>query len=298
MRPNVSRRIIAVFCFILLHTFALGSFFSAKIYAQQNEEPIDFNSINWAYAAAFGTGVYRVRDDLDVFVLHVQPSWTKEISWHQRFGERPMRLELRFPITFGVHKYHLKGIVEEFFNLKFTQVSFAPGAVLELPMSQSWTLRAYGHLGWGTETSGDRESAWIYWGGIKSRLKFPLIGLNFGLLNGIAAYGYTPKDGVPRDFNELLTGLEGDIPLGKLHWQGEQLFLKTHIANYYYFDNLNFIYEFETPLELSSQWEIGISLAKKSKIKLWIISFERIGVAYRFSRDTWGISIITSSVFK
>jgi hypothetical protein len=297
MRADVSKRILTACCVIVLHVFVLGILFPIKTHAQQDEEPIDFNSINWAYAAAFGTGVYSVRDDLDVFVLHVQPSWTKEISWQKYFGKQPMLLELRLPVTFGVYSFHLGGIVEEFLNLKFKQVSFAPGAVLELPMSQRWALRPYGHLGWGTETSGDKDSSWIYWVGIKSRLKFPFINLNFGLLNGLTVYGYKPKGGASRDFTELLTGLECDIPLGKLHWQGEQLYFKTHIVNYYYFDNLNFIYEFESPPELSWQWEIGASLAKKSKIKLWIISFERIGVAYRYGHDTQGIRIYTKSTF-
>lgn len=291
------KRILVALCVVVLYLFVLGIFFPFKIHAQQTEEPIDFNSINWAYAAAFGTGVYSVRNDLDVFVLHVQPSWTKEISWRRYFNARPILLELRFPVTFGVYNYHFEGIVEEFFNLRFKQVSVAPGAVLEFPMSPRWALRPYGHIGWGKKTSGDKDSSWIYWGGLKSRLTFPFVGLNFGLLNGLGVYGYNPKNGASRDFTELLTGLECDIPLGKIHWQGEQLFLKTHIVNYYYFDNLNFIYEFENPAELSWLWEIGISLAKTSKIKLWIISFERIGVAYRYGHDTQGIRIYTRSTF-
>lgn len=209
-----------------------------------------------------------------------------------------MLLELRLPLAFGVHGYHLEGIVEEFLSLKFKQVSFAPGATLELPMSERWALRPYGHLGWGIETSGDRESALIYWAGLKSRLKFPFIGQSFGLLNGLSVYGYKSRFGVSQDFTELLTGLECDISLGKLRWQGERLFLKTHIVNYYYFDHLKFIYEFSQPPELSWRWELGLSLAKKSKIKLWILSFERIGVAYRYGRDTQGIRFYTRSVFK
>jgi hypothetical protein len=298
MRPIASKRILAALCAIGLYMFVLGTLFPIKVYAQQTEEPIDFNSINWAYATAFGTGVYKIGDDLDVFVLHMQPSWTKEIIWERHFGKKPMLLELRFPITFGVHNYHLGGIVEEFLNLKFKQVSFAPGAVLELPMSQRWALRPYGHLGWGTETSGDKESAWIYWGGLKSRLKFPFIGQSFGLLNGLTVYGYKPKFDAFQDFTELLTGLECDISLGKLRWQGEQLFLKTHIINYYYLDHLKFIYEFAAPPELSWQWELGLSLGKKSKIKLWIFSFEQIGIAYRYGRDVRGIRFYTRSVFK
>lgn len=290
--------ILTAISVIVLHMFVLGFLASIDVHALQKEEPVDFNAINWAFAAAFGTGIYRVRDDVEVFVLHVQPKWTKEIKWERYFGERPMLLELRFPITLGVHNYHLEGIVDEFLDLKFKQVSFAPGAVLELPMSQRWALRAYGHLGWGTETSGDKDSSWIYWGGIKSRLIFPALGLKFGLLNGLTGYGYTPNVGASQDFSEILTGLECDIPLGKLQWQGEPLFLKTHIINRWYLDDLNFIYEFENPPELSWQWEIGISLGKKSNIKLWFLSFERIGVAYHYGRDARGISIYTRSVFK
>jgi hypothetical protein len=282
----------------VLYIFIQGLLLPNKIDAYQEEEPVDFRAINWAYAAAFGTGVYEVRDDLKVFVFHVEPRWTKQISWKKYFGDRPLILELRFPATFGVHDYNLGGIVEEFFGLRLKQVSFAPGAVLELPMSERWALRPHGHLGWGTQTSGDRDSAWIYWGGIKSRLKFPFIGQNFGLLNGLAVYAYKPEVGTIQDFTELLTGLECDISLGKLHWQGEQLFLRTHLVNHYYFDHLKFLYEIKKPPELSWEWELGISLGKKSKIKLWIFHFERIGIAYRYGRETQGIRFYTRSTFK
>jgi hypothetical protein len=283
----------------VLYGFVLGFLFPVNIHAQEDEEPFDFSAINWAYAAAFGTGVYTVRNNLDVFVFRVQPQWTKEMIWAKPFGERPVILELRFPIALGVHNYHLEGILEEFLDFKIRQVSFAPGVVLELPMSERWALRPHMHLGWGTQTRGEKDSAWIFWVGIKSRLKFPFIGQNFGLLNGLTLYGYSPNVGPYHDFTELLTGLECDISLGKLQWQEESLQLKTHIVNYYYLDNLAFIYELEEPPDLSWQWELGVSVGKKkSKIKLWFMRFERIGVAYLYGRDTRGIRFYARSVFE
>jgi hypothetical protein len=296
--PRLFRALLTV-TIIGLHLLILGFISLPPVHAQEEDLPFSFNTINWAYATAFGTGVYRIRDDVDVFVLSMQPGWTKELSWKKHFGDRPMLLELRFPITFGVHNYHIGGIVEEFLTLKFRQVSFAPGAFLELPMSQRWALRPFTHLGWGIETSGDKDSAWIYWGGIKSRLKFPFVGLDFGLLNGLTVYGFSPNTGPSQDFSEILTGLECDIPLGKLQWQDEPLYLKTHIVNSYYLDNLNFMYEFKQPPDLSWQWELGISIGKKkSKIKLWIFQFERIGVGYSYARDARGIRFYTRSTFK
>jgi hypothetical protein len=284
---------------IVLNILILGFLFPQPVHAQEEDLPFNFNTINWAYATAFGTGVYRVRDDADVFILSMQPRWIKELSWKRQFGDRPILLELRFPLTFGFHNFHIGGIVDELLDFNIKQVSFAPGAIVEFPMSQNWALRTYTHLGWGTQTSGDKDSSWIYWGGIKSRLKFPYAGLDFGLLNGFIVYGFTPKDGVSQDFSEVLTGLECDIPLGNLQWQDEPLYLKTHIVNRYYLDNLNFLYELNEPPELSWQWELGISLSKKkSKIKLWFLRFERIGVAYVYARDARGINFYTMSTFK
>jgi hypothetical protein len=285
---------VIVFC-----CFSLGFLHPPPVYSQEEDLPFSFSTINWAYAAAFGTGVYRIRDEVDVFILSMQPSWTKQLSWKRYFDDRPMLLELRFPITFGVHSYHVGGIVGEFLSLRLRQVSFAPGAFLELPMSQDWALRPYAHLGWGTETSDDKDSAWIYWGGVKSRLKFPFVGLDFGLLNGLAVYGFSPNNGPVQDFSEILTGIECDFPLGNLQWQDEPLYLKTHIVNCYYLDNLNFIYDLNKPPELSWQWEFGISFSKKkSEIKLWIFRFERLGMAYSYARDARGIRFYMRSIFK
>jgi len=132
---------------IVLNMLILGFISLPQVHAQEEDLPFNFNTINWAYATAFGTGVYRVRDDVDVFVLSMQPSWTKELSWKRYFGERPMLLEFRFPITFGVHSFHIGGIVDKFLDFKIRQVSFAPGAVVEFPMSQHWALRTCTHCG-------------------------------------------------------------------------------------------------------------------------------------------------------
>jgi len=123
-------RIFTTISVIVLQIIILGFLSLPPVHAQEEDLPFNFDTINWAYAAAFGTGVYRVRDDVDVFVLSMQPSWTKELSWKRYFGDRPMLLELRFPITFGVHNYNIGGIVEEFLDFKIRQVSFAPGAKL------------------------------------------------------------------------------------------------------------------------------------------------------------------------
>ena len=52
---------------------------------------------------------------------------------------------------------------------------------------------------------------------------------------------------------------------------------------------------------ITDQWEFGVSLRRAEKrIKIWFLSFDRLGLAYRFSSsgDLKGISFIFRSVFE
>ncbi len=267
--------------------------FPAETRGQETRLP-ETNTIHWAYAAAFGTGYYRIGDEAEIYVLRFRPLWRKPFSFQNHLSGRTFFFELRFPVTFGVHEFS----IDELLNPNFRQISFTPGAMLQIPLHRNWNVQLYGNLGWGSEMTGSGNNAWIYWGGVNSRLAFRLFKTEWALLNGLSSYGYKPNKGEAGDLSALITGLEWNHRMWGLKWGKEAMVLRAHVQYYSYFDHLNFLFRSTSPVSLSWEWEIGISIRKVSKFKFLIFTLERLGVAYRFSPNSSGIRFITSALFR
>ena len=260
---------------------------------QQVGQP-DTNLIHWAYAAAFGTGIYQLGEDSRTFVFRIRPTIKKSFSFQNHLGGRKFYLEIRLPVTIGLHDFSLT----ELFSPNVRQVSFTPGVMLQIPLLRNWDVQLFGNFGGGAELGDSRDAAWIYWGGINSRLTFRLFNTDFALLNSVGSYGFTPRNGGTEAISTLTTGLEWNQRLGSLEMGTEPLFLRTTVLYYYYFEGLDILWNpGRDPISLSWEWEIGISLSKNTPFKLWFFSFDRLGIGYRFSPNSRGIRFISYSVF-
>ena len=259
----------------------------------------DFNLIHWAYAPAFGTGYYQVGENKEVYVLRFQPMFTHRFKYDSVFKDRELVLEFKLPVTFGVHNFNFGDIFGGEFPDSIQQISFTPGLEIKLPVSNRWNLRFYGNLGYGSDTLKGGERAWIYWAGFKSRFVFPIKALTLGIINGYGGHGYTPNHGNSGNLSSLMNGLELDVPIGKIASSEKPFFLKTHVMNFWYFDNVDFMIDPEKELiSLGSEWEIGLAVGKAQRIKLWLFRIDRIGLGYRFSPKSNGIRIYFSSYFR
>lgn len=267
--------------------------FSAETRGQEASLP-ETNTIHWAYAAAFGTGYYHIGDDAEIYVLRFRPFWRKPFSFQNHLSGRTFFFEVRLPVAFGIHNFSWEGLISP----QFRQVSFTPGVMLQIPFHRNWNVQLHGNFGWGAELKTSRNTAMIYWGGINSRLAFRLFKTDFALLNGLSSYGYKPNKGEAGDLSALLTGLEWNQLLWGLRWGKEPLSLRAHLHYYSYFDHLDFLFRSTSPVSLSWEWEVGVSIRKATKFKLLILSFERLGVAFRFSPESRGIRFITYAVFR
>jgi hypothetical protein len=83
-----------------------------------------------------------------------------------------------------------------------------------------------------------------------------------------------------------MAGLEFNQPLGGLQIGGEPLRLDWHVTYSYLFDKLNFHIDEGRFESVQDQWEIGLALAKKNtKMKIWFLNFEHIGLSYKMSSN-------------
>ncbi len=246
------------------------------------QDPV--RQVHWAMGAFFGTGWYQVDDNRSVFVFRIPPRQTVRKSGFDQSGERRIGVEIRYPLTFGLHKLDDIPDFIEFEN--YGTISFTPGIELEIPVSDKWALRPYVNIGAGYEKESD-EWAGIWYGGLKSRyLLGDDAGLRWSLLNAIYYGGYKPEYKSRGRYGAAMAGFEFSQPLGHFEFAGEPLRFNYYATYTYLFDKLNFHVDDQRTESIQDQWEIGLAFGHSSKkMKIWFMSFEQIGLSYKTSSN-------------
>ncbi|MEX2123099.1 MAG: hypothetical protein WD795_04340 [Woeseia sp.] len=285
MHANLSRLILASFVLAL-----------SAIAEAQTEE---VSAIPWAYSTYFGTGWYQVGDERDAFAIRYAPRKPLRKASINDDGSRTIGVELRIPITVGLDHFPLDDLAGSVDPDNLANVSVTPGIHFDILMNERWTLRPFAAAGWGTVLNGD-ESAWTYWTGFRSRLAFTAGKLDGALLNSIGFVGYSPNGGPSSHFWPITIAVEMAAPLGNLQLESRQLMLNWHAGYTWFPADLDIVRRDLTTEEISDQWELGLALSKAdAPIKVWRFSFDRIGLAYRFSSDgeLKGIGFVFRSLF-
>lgn len=275
---------------------ALGLVGSASVSAQtETIEPI-----HWAYSAYFGTGRYSVDNGESAYVFSARPGrrW-REPSLDEE-GIRSIGIELRVPVTIGAHRFEP---VDPGGTLRFdnvSTVSAVPGVEFEIPVTARWSLKPLIYAGWGTAIHDD-SSAWIYWTGVKSRLRFHNESFDWALVNSLTYVGYS-GDARHANVLPLLTGFEFDRPLAGKKLRGEQVQLHWHVAYTHYRNEIEWepVSAALRPVEIADEWELGAAFSTgEQPLRWWRLHWDRVGIAYRFSSDGdfEGVSLVFRSLF-
>lgn len=282
----------------LISRIVLLTFFGTAA-AQAQQRDFDPASVHWAYSAYFGTGWYRVSDDREVYVLRYTHRWNLREASIDEHGDRSLGIHFKFPLTAGLEILESDRIPDLVDPDNLSTLSITPGVDIEIPLNARWSLRPYAALGWGSIL--DRgESSWIYWTGIKSRYAFQSGRLDWALLNTIGYVGHSPEQASSDEFWPLMIGFEFDYPISDLRLGGDDTMLHWHLTYTSFERNLDFIVDGLKTDPITDEWELAVALAKQDKkIKIWFMSFERLGIGYRRNTDgnLRGITFVFRSVF-
>ena len=255
--------------------------------------------VHWAYASYFGTGWYSLRNDLNVFAIRAAPRWHWGEPKLGEDGERDIGIEFRLPVTFSLQRFNLDNLGAIFDIDNFATAAVTPGVEVEVPVTKRWSLKPLVYAGWGTELNGP-GSAWIYWGGLKSRYRLGSGKLDWALVNSIEYIGYTPNEGSSNDAVPVMAGLDFQLPLGNTKLGGDPVYLDWHATYTAYLDDLKFLVRDVPIRKVADTWELGLAFSKgKRKIEFWHFEWDRIGFAYRFSSSGkfQGVALVFRSVF-
>ena len=273
MNDKCYKRLIAVFGLIL----CCGN--PVALYAA----PPEYEPVHWAYSTFFGTGWYQIGDNRSVFVLRVPPRQTLRESGFKDTGERKIGVEIKYPLTLGMHSIDdIPGIIQ---TDNFGTVSFTPGVELEIPINEKWSLRTFANVGWGKDLEAG-DSVWIYYTGIKSRYTFEGEKFDWALLNGLYYAGYTPDKGSSDRLAAAQLGVEFRQPLKNMTLAGHAVDLHYNLMYSFLGNDLHFGLPDGGFDVVEDQLEVGIALSFRSRpYKLWFFNVRRLGVGYKFTSE-------------
>lgn len=248
----------------------------------QTQDP-DFEPIHWAYSSFFGTGWYEIQDNRSVFVVRMPIRQTLRTSSISESGKRKLGIEIKYPLTLGLHDIDdIGGIIE---TDNFGTASFTPGVEIEIPINQKWHLRSFANVGWGKDIS-TGESAWIYYTGIKSRYTFPGKKFDWSLLNSLYYAGYTPDLG--RSDNLAVAQLGGELrqPLKNMTLGGRAVDLHWNLMYSFLGRDLHFNLPDGNFDPIQDQIEAGVAISlRDGPYDFWFFKVYRLGVGYQFSSN-------------
>ena len=293
---NSNSRRILIFGLVIFFSLGHSEFLWAapEVADTSASARADFEPVHWAYSSFFGTGWYQKKDARSVFVLRIPPRQTLRKSSISDDGERKLGVEIKYPITLGLHDVEdLGGIVE---NDNFGTVTFAPGVELEIPINKRWYLRSFAHIGWGKELEVG-ESALIYYAGIKSQYEFPSKSqYKWYLLNSLYYAGYRPDKGRSDQLSVAEIGVEFLQPLSKANLAGRPIDLHWVLMYSFLGNEIHFNLPDGSFDPVKDQMEIGLqSSFRDGPLKIWFLKVHRLGIGYRFS-SSGEFSAITLSM--
>ena len=279
------RFLAATAAFLSLLGFAPASF--AQVQPLPVVEPPGI--VHFSYSALFGTGVYQV-EDRTVAVVRVPISWELREPTREKPGIR-----FSAPITFGIDQFDLDSIIGILVEDQFASVSVLPGVTFSYPVRSNWMVDVSGHLGAGRDMTAN-ENSMIYGAraGTRYTIENPVYPVNLGA--DILFAGHSPEDAKSRGITRFGIGADMKIPLNGTS-NGSPLFLNPQLVAYYYSREVEFLSPVDDLQTLRAEYQVGLALGRERPVKLLGLEFDRIGIAYRFSKDLEAIKLFVGFPF-
>ena len=131
-----------------------------------------------------------------------------------------------------------------------------------------------------------------------SRFQIGLNASDLYIINILGWYGHSSTKENPENITAFTNALEARIPLGNLKFKGTPLYLKPHIANFWFLKEIEYILHPEKdPINIGSSWELALAVGGKEKTRLWIFNLDRVGFAVNYGDGHWGFRVVFSSLF-
>ena len=262
-------------------------------------------SVNYVYASQLGIGSYEIGGlSVDVFTLPLsitlplvsglglEPPVDNAEDWRIRF---------KFAPSYG--SFEFKANDPEFGRIRIRQhtLAFTPGIELIAPVTDIWSLKPFVDVGVGKiiassgEGAGDENGFVTYTTGLRSLVDVPAGDYAFAFGNGVIFAGNDEiGGGGTENYWAIETGVQArrslgfslaDLGIGDPNYGGVRPEAGLYFIHYYFPKALQFSRFRHDPLEVSNQFEFGLTLGSATPWELFWISDPKIGVSYIFGDD-------------
>lgn len=267
---------------------AAAALAAAPCSAQSN----DTDPFFWPYAAVFGSGVYRLSDDLET------QTYRGNFSIKLRESGERAGVRLLLPFAIGV-----ESLDDDFRPLdlgadNLEHAAFMPGVELEHRPGERWTLRTRVQLGYGEEHAATELSARLAAVGLRARVAFDGAPAKPALIGGVLWTGFDPSEGERRSLLRFTLGTELDLRAARWRVRDSPMHWRPHVLKDWYYRPPSALAFGDDDFEqLDDEWQIGVAAAREDGFKILFFKFDAVGVAYRFSEHGEGLRFYLNSVF-
>lgn len=249
----------------------------------------DEDYINYAYLTSIGIGGYNV-EDREARAFQIPFSFQLRSMEDDQLG-----IKILLPVTLASVSGDVIGVGGIVIPKDAELVGVTPGIEVQIPVTPVWTLKPFGRVGYGREVSDDDDSL-ILAIGLRSRYSIHWKRFQFALGAGVFYDAFKPEGLEIKDYTSIGIGWDTIYPLGFNLW-GQEANIGGFLSYYHYFDNLEFTRNLNSLLEISNQYEIGLTLGVVDYIEIGPLKLQRFGIAYRFGEDLKAIRLISDFPF-
>ena len=241
---------------------------------QRRSQDVD-HLFNWYYASVYGTGYYKIGEE-SVAVLRLAFAHTFRKATEEQWG-----VKLTLPVTAGFAQFDLRDF--DLGNVSTSGMTIVPGVEFEVLMSPTWTVRPFVSAGWGREFQRD-SSAIIYSAGVSSAWQHRVGDNMLTALGAKLVYAGYQSGGEESQLAALALGGDLGFPL-PMEISGRQAILGTQLIGTVYFNDLDFLMPKSGVKEVSQEMEVALTLGVRRPIEVLGVSFDRIGLGYRWGSN-------------
>lgn len=235
---------------------------------------------HWALAPFLGTGAYQFDSEQTIYVFEYTPRWTwwEGTAWD--VSPRRPKLEFLVPATLGLRSFDLADLPSTLDPDNVGTLSVVPGVYATLEMNSRWTLLGTANLGAGARLDGE-ETALIHRLGLRSRYSLGDDETRWNLIAAIDHFGYNTDHDSSGQLMPLSLAVELEIAVNAWATKAGATHLVVHLAGSHYLDELSFDAIGAASTAISNDLELGVAVKPAEPFRLWKLSWERIGIAYR-----------------
>lgn len=254
--------------------------------AQEEPEEPGPDELHYAFATYLGSGIYQVETDVIVQVYRIPFEFGILKDEERRWGMR-----LQVPITFGFYNLKLEDVVVTELADRMATVSVVPSLRFPVRVTPKWTLTPFADVGFATDLEEHRES-WLFGGGMTAKAVYPMAdyelrpGFRFLWAHRVAddlLYG--------EELVKLESGLDVRVPL----WftiRGQPADFGVFFKNHSYFNELEFLRPEMGPIDVTTQWEFGVTLGTRTPLKFFGFKLPPVGMSCRFGDGVTAVRIL------